>query len=193
MNSVSDPGAARPQVKILVAGGFGAGKTTMVGSLSEITPLTTEETLTQAGEGVDRLDGVERKSTTTVAMDFGRITLDVGTVLLFGTPGQDRFWFMWRDLVEGALGAILLADSRRLADAFPAADFFDSRRVPYVVAVNCFDGRQDYTTAQIAEALQLDPDTPVLLCDARRSETTRDVLLALMTHCIDRVQQPAHT
>ncbi|MGC5017921.1 GTP-binding protein [Micromonospora sp. DT47] len=172
-------------IKILVAGGFGAGKTTLVGSVSETRPLRTEEMLTETGIGVDDLSGVEDKTTTTVAMDFGRITISDDLVLyLFGTPGQDRFWFVWDELALGALGAVVLADTRRLADCFPSIDYFEGRGMPFVVAVNCFEGTRRYRLDEVQAALDLDPDVPVVLCDARRRESSRDVLVTLLEHAM---------
>ncbi|MEV4515664.1 ATP/GTP-binding protein [Dactylosporangium sp. NPDC049525] len=183
-----DSGRSRPvptAIKILVAGGFGAGKTTLVGAVSEIRPLQTEESLTAAGIGTDDLTGVERKSTTTVAMDFGRITIGQDVVLyLFGTPGQDRFWFLWDELALGALGAVVLADTRRLADCFPSIDYFERRNTPFVVAVNCFDDASAYTEVEVREALDLDGHVPLLLCDARDRESSKAVLIGLVEHVL---------
>src|SRR5450755_1194218 len=172
-------------IKILIAGGFGAGKTTLVSSVSEIRPLRTEEVLSERGESVDSLDGVEQKSTTTVAMDFGRITIREDLVVyLFGTPGQRRFWFMWDDLALGALGAVIMADTRRLADCFASVDYFECQGTPFIVAVNCFDGAKRFPEGAVRTALDLDPDVPVVLCDARQRASSRDVLIALVEHAI---------
>ncbi|WP_425305933.1 GTP-binding protein [Actinocatenispora sera] len=177
-------------IKILVAGGFGAGKTTMVGSVSEIEPLRTEEVITAESVGIDDLEGVEQKTTTTVAMDFGRITLTDGLVLyLFGTPGQDRFWFMWDELSLGAVGAVVLADTRRLADCFPSVDYFEQRGTPFIVAVNCFDGAKRYRPEDVRVALDLDPQVPVLLCDARRRDSSKGVLISLVEYVLQRYSE----
>jgi signal recognition particle receptor subunit beta len=172
-------------VKLLIAGGFGAGKTTMVASVSEIAPLRTEELLTQLSVGVDDTTGVEQKTTTTVAMDFGRITISPELILyLFGTPGQDRFWFMWDELAQGAIGAVLLADTRRLDTCFPAIDFFERRGIPFIVGVNCFDGAQLYTVDEVRAALDIDPRIPILLCDVRHRQSSKELLIALTEHVL---------
>src|SRR5881275_1368584 len=189
---VSDPAGGNPRspgqhraIKILLAGGFGVGKTTLVGAVSEIRPLRTEEVLTDVGTSVDDLEGIEAKSTTTVAMDFGRITFRDGIALyLFGTPGQQRFWFMWDELALGAIGAVVLADTRRLADSFPAIDYFERRQIPFIVALNCFDGARRYDTEDVRMALDLEPGLPIVLCDARSKESAKDVLIALVEHVL---------
>jgi len=176
---------APDSVKILIAGGFGVGKTTMVGSVSEIAPLRTEESLTAAGLDIDDLDGIPEKHATTVALDFGRITLSQELILyLFGTPGQQRFWFMWNDLAIGALGAVVLIDVRRLESSFAAIDFFERRDIPFVVGVNGFHGKHPYDPEEIRDSLALPEGTPVLLCDARDRESCRDVLIALIDQLI---------
>ncbi|MFE3248228.1 ATP/GTP-binding protein [Streptomyces sp. NPDC059209] len=175
-------------LKIVVGGGFGVGKTTMIGAVSEIKPLSTEETLTSASSrtGTDRLEGIENKATTTVALDFGRITLQKQNMvlLLFGTPGQQRFWFTWDDLSLGAIGAVVLADTRRLLDCFAAVEYFESRDVPFVVAVNEFDAEDAYrySSEEVREALELRADVPVLLCDARDPASAKHVLVSLVSY-----------
>jgi signal recognition particle receptor subunit beta len=192
-NDVSDQ-PLPASVKLLVAGGFGVGKTTFIGSVSEIEPLTTEEVITEASIGIDDLDGLAGKTTTTVAFDFGRITLSPELVLyLFGTPGQDRFWFMWDELSTGALGAVVLADTRRLEASFSAVDFFESRGTRFVVAVNEFDGAFRYEPDEVRAALDLKPHVPVILCDARHPRAATSVLVALIQHLLAAVAAPSPT
>jgi signal recognition particle receptor subunit beta len=177
------PDAQPVALKILIAGGFGAGKTTLVGTASEIRPLRTESSFSAAGRAVDDTTGMDSKESTTVAMDFGRITFQSNIVLyLFGTPGQNRFWFMWEGLARGAVGAIVLADTRRLTDCFGAIDFFEQRGTPFVVAVNCFDHAPTYGPARIRVALDLDPGVPIVMCDVRRRESAIQVLIAIVEH-----------
>ncbi len=186
MTTATNGQTAPAAVKILIAGGFGVGKTTLVGAVSEVPPLRTEEYLTKASVGVDDLSGVDNKSTTTVALDFGRITVSPELVVyLFGTPGQERFWFMWNDLVNGALGGIVIVDTRRVESSFASIDFFESRGIPFVVAINCFHGRNVRTAEEIRGALDLDPQVPMLLGDVRERSFGRDLLLALVDHLMN--------
>ncbi|PRY01740.1 hypothetical protein CLV72_101324 [Allonocardiopsis opalescens] len=184
-NDSSSDANMKVSTKIVIAGGFGAGKTTLVGSVSEIPPVTTEAIMTAASNDVDDTSATPNKTTTTVAMDFGRITIDQQLIMyMFGTPGQSRFWFMWDDLVRGAVGAVVVVDCNRLAESFDAVDYFENKQIPYVVALNRFDGQLAYTVDQVREALEIPESVPVIDFDARDRRSSGRVLVTMLEYAM---------